>query len=72
MNRQLIKIFYINGFKSYQIYLLYLSLVFVKNSRSQKSFVVGVLVLVVLYEANINMVILPYLSGLLVLIQNLD
>ena len=48
--------------------MLVLSLVFVRNSRSQKSFVV----LVALYEAKINMVILPYLSAILVFIQNLD
>ena len=38
---QLIKIFRINGFEFYQIYIFVETEVFVKNSRSQKSFVAG-------------------------------
>ena len=69
---QLIKISKINGFKLYQIYICW-NIRFCKEFKKPDIFCCWcVLELVVLYEGMINMVILPYLSRLLVLIQNVD
>ena len=66
---QLIKIFKINGFKLYQIYVFSFCVEF----KKPEIFCCWcVLESVVLYEGMINIVILPYLSRLLVLIQNVD
>ena len=69
---QLIKIFKINGFKLYQIYICW-NIPFCGEFKKPEIFCCWcVLELVVLYEGMINIVILPYLSRLLVLIQNVD